>query len=81
MTVYAGAVQVTVNRAFVDFLLHDRVAQDFLNWTSRTRQPDENYFGTLNYNAQLRPPGGYRGIRILTVIWFLVWILTVWGSL
>ncbi|XP_070194125.1 beta-1,3-galactosyl-O-glycosyl-glycoprotein beta-1,6-N-acetylglucosaminyltransferase 3-like [Littorina saxatilis] len=61
VTVYAGAVQVTVSRAFVDFLLHDRVAQDFLNWTSRTRQPDENYFGTLNYNAQLRPPGGYRG--------------------
>ncbi|XP_070195494.1 beta-1,3-galactosyl-O-glycosyl-glycoprotein beta-1,6-N-acetylglucosaminyltransferase 4-like isoform X1 [Littorina saxatilis] len=61
LTVYAGGVQVTLSRGFVDFILHNRTAQDFLNWTRRIGHPDESFFNTLNYNPQLRVPGGFKG--------------------
>lgn len=57
-----GSVHVVVNRDFVDYVLHNSIAQDFLNWTKRIDVPDEAFFSTLNHNPQLGIRGTYNGL-------------------
>ncbi|KAH9515052.1 Beta-1,3-galactosyl-O-glycosyl-glycoprotein beta-1,6-N-acetylglucosaminyltransferase [Bulinus truncatus] len=58
---YKGLVFVLVSRGFVDYILHNPVAQKLLDWVSHTDFPDESYFSTLNHNPHLAVPGSYKG--------------------
>ncbi|GFO07849.1 beta-1,3-galactosyl-o-glycosyl-glycoprotein beta-1,6-n-acetylglucosaminyltransferase [Plakobranchus ocellatus] len=56
-----GAVHTLLNRATVDFILHDPIAKDFNDWLKHTLVPDETLFSSINYNPHLRIPGTYNG--------------------
>ena len=56
-----GSVHVTVNRDFVDFVLHSDTGQAFLKWTRGTIIPDETFFSSLNHNPHLGIKGTYTG--------------------
>ncbi|OWF51495.1 Beta-1,3-galactosyl-O-glycosyl-glycoprotein beta-1,6-N-acetylglucosaminyltransferase [Mizuhopecten yessoensis] len=56
-----GAVHITVNRHFVDYILHNQTAQAFLNWCRNASVPDETIFASLNHNAHLAIPGPANG--------------------
>ena len=56
-----GSTHVAINRDFVDFALHDRIAQDFLKWLENTSIPDETFYSSLHYNPQLGIPGSFLG--------------------
>ncbi|OWF44638.1 beta-1,3-galactosyl-O-glycosyl-glycoprotein beta-1,6-N-acetylglucosaminyltransferase-like [Mizuhopecten yessoensis] len=56
-----GSVHITVNRGFVDYVLHNQTAIDFLNWTRGIDFPDECFFTSLNHNPHLGIPGTYKG--------------------
>ncbi|XP_060078206.1 beta-1,3-galactosyl-O-glycosyl-glycoprotein beta-1,6-N-acetylglucosaminyltransferase-like [Ylistrum balloti] len=56
-----GSVHITANRGFVDYILHNQTAIDFLNWTRRIDFPDECFFSSLNHNPHLGIPGTYKG--------------------
>ena len=56
-----GPVAIAAVRGFVDFIIHEKISQDFLKWISETRHPDESYFNTLNFNPQLGAPGAFTG--------------------
>ncbi|OWF51496.1 beta-1,3-galactosyl-O-glycosyl-glycoprotein beta-1,6-N-acetylglucosaminyltransferase-like [Mizuhopecten yessoensis] len=56
-----GGVHITVNRHFVDYILHNQTAQAFLNWCRNTSVPDETFFASLNHNAHLGIPGSANG--------------------
>lgn len=56
-----GSVHIVANRGFVDFILHNKIGKDFLNWTRNVDIPDETFFTSLNHNPQLQIPGAYKG--------------------
>ncbi|CAL1543474.1 unnamed protein product [Lymnaea stagnalis] len=56
-----GSVHITVNRDFVDYILHNDTAQELLAWVRGTGVPDETFFATLNHNPQLGIRGSYKG--------------------
>ena len=56
-----GSVHIAASRGYVDYLLHNQVAKDVLQWVKKTKIPDELYFATLNHNPQLRVPRSYKG--------------------
>ncbi|XP_052805734.1 beta-1,3-galactosyl-O-glycosyl-glycoprotein beta-1,6-N-acetylglucosaminyltransferase-like [Mya arenaria] len=57
-----GSVHIIASRGYVDFVLHDPIAANLLNWTRKTAVPDETFFSTLNHNPSLGVPGSYKGI-------------------
>ncbi|XP_052805494.1 N-acetyllactosaminide beta-1,6-N-acetylglucosaminyl-transferase-like [Mya arenaria] len=57
-----GAVHIIASRGYVDFVLHDPIAADLLNWTRKTSVPDETFFSTINHNPSLGVPGSYKGL-------------------
>ncbi|CAL1543475.1 unnamed protein product [Lymnaea stagnalis] len=56
-----GPVHIAANRRFVDYILHNQTALDFLQWTRHTDYPDETFFTSLNFNPHLGIPGSYSG--------------------
>ncbi|KAL4236033.1 Beta-1 [Mactra antiquata] len=62
ITLTKGAVHIIATRGYVDFVLHDQRASDFLLWTNQTRVPDETFFSSLNHNTFLNVPGAYGDI-------------------
>ncbi|OWF54385.1 beta-1,3-galactosyl-O-glycosyl-glycoprotein beta-1,6-N-acetylglucosaminyltransferase-like [Mizuhopecten yessoensis] len=56
-----GSMHIVASRGFVDYILHDPVAHDFMNWTRHTDYPEETFFPSLNYNPHLNVPGGFKG--------------------
>ncbi|KAK3588369.1 hypothetical protein CHS0354_005634 [Potamilus streckersoni] len=60
---FKGSVHIVANRDFVNFLITNRTAQDFYNWTKMTRVPDETFFPTLNHNPQFGVRGQYNGSK------------------
>jgi hypothetical protein len=42
---------VALSRAFINFILHDKLARDFLEWVKDTGIPDETYYPTLYLNV------------------------------
>ncbi|KAL3886794.1 hypothetical protein ACJMK2_026766 [Sinanodonta woodiana] len=62
ITATKGSVHVIVNRDFVDYVIHNPIAQDFLNWTRYVGVPDETFFSSLNHNPQLGIRGSYKGV-------------------
>lgn len=67
-----GSVHITVNRQFVDYVINNAVAKDFLNWTNRVAVPDETFFASLNHNPHLRIPGSYKGTSVTYPIRFRI---------
>ncbi|BFZ13672.1 hypothetical protein BsWGS_16711 [Bradybaena similaris] len=58
-----GSVHITVNRDFVDYVLHNKTAKALLQWAEKnTSVPDETFFATLNHNPQLGIRGSYKGV-------------------
>ncbi|XP_041363142.1 beta-1,3-galactosyl-O-glycosyl-glycoprotein beta-1,6-N-acetylglucosaminyltransferase 4-like [Gigantopelta aegis] len=56
-----GPIHMVASRGFVDYVLHNQTAKDFLEWVRPMRVPDETYFTSLNNNAHLRIPGSFTG--------------------
>ncbi|XP_069115830.1 beta-1,3-galactosyl-O-glycosyl-glycoprotein beta-1,6-N-acetylglucosaminyltransferase-like isoform X2 [Argopecten irradians] len=56
-----GSVHITVNRHFVDYVLHNQTARDFLDWCGKTWVPDETFFASLNHNPHLGIQGSADG--------------------
>ena len=65
LMVIKGSVHIAVSRGYVDYLLHNQVAKDLLQWVKNASVPDEIYFSTLNHNPKLQVPGSYKG-RFMT---------------
>ncbi|GFS01556.1 beta-1,3-galactosyl-O-glycosyl-glycoprotein beta-1,6-N-acetylglucosaminyltransferase [Elysia marginata] len=59
-----GGVHTLLNRATVDFILHNEKAADFIDWLRSTGIPDETLFASINYNPQLNIPGTYNGNKM-----------------
>ena len=65
-----GSTHIAASRGFIDYVLHDKRAQDLLLWMKDIRAPDEHFFATLNHNPTKGVPGAYTGeyeIYILTL--------------
>ncbi|BFZ25600.1 hypothetical protein BsWGS_28638 [Bradybaena similaris] len=56
-----GSVHITVNRDFVDYILHNDTAKAILEWTQQTDIPDEAFYATLGANSHLGIRGTYTG--------------------
>ncbi|XP_062570789.1 beta-1,3-galactosyl-O-glycosyl-glycoprotein beta-1,6-N-acetylglucosaminyltransferase-like [Saccostrea cucullata] len=56
-----GSIHVTLNRQFVEYVISNPVAKDFLNWVNKTDIPDETYFASLIHNPHLGIPGSFKG--------------------
>ena len=61
ITLYKGEYHVVLSRSFVDYVLENNTAKDFLKWLKTTGHPDETYFNTLVHNPQLGVPGIPKG--------------------
>jgi len=62
ITVTKGSVHVVVVRAFVEYMMYNRSAIEFLDWVKDTGVPDETYFSSLNHSPHLHAPGSYLGM-------------------
>ncbi|KAM4581636.1 beta-1,3-galactosyl-O-glycosyl-glycoprotein beta-1,6-N-acetylglucosaminyltransferase 7 isoform 2-T3 [Fundulus diaphanus] len=49
LQVYFGTAYYALTRDFVDFVLKNQIAKDFLEWSRDTFSPDEHYWVTLNH--------------------------------
>ena len=64
LNIIRGSAYGSFSRGFINYVLNDRVAKDFLDWSMDTYSPDEHYWATLHhlyYNPHLRTPGGFKG--------------------
>jgi hypothetical protein len=61
VTLTKGSVHIVASRAYVDYVINNDAAKQFLQWTRRTQVPDETYFSSLNHSPQLKVPGSYLG--------------------
>lgn len=61
VTVLKGAIHIVAQRGYIDFILHNKVALDFLEWVKQVKHPDETYFASLNHSPLLKVPGSYLG--------------------
>ncbi|KAK3089238.1 hypothetical protein FSP39_002035 [Pinctada imbricata] len=59
ITLVKGSAYGVFSRAFVKFILEDKMAHDLLEWTKEVRSPDEYYWATLNHNKVIKAPGSY----------------------
>jgi len=62
VSITKGSVHITAVRAFVEYVIYSRTAQEFLDWVKDTAIPDETFFSSLNHSPQLRVPGSYLGL-------------------
>lgn len=62
---------MTLNRKFVEYVIKNDVAADFLRWVNKTDVPDEMYFAILIHNPQLDIPGSFKGRYSKIFIWSL----------
>ncbi|XP_015239627.1 PREDICTED: beta-1,3-galactosyl-O-glycosyl-glycoprotein beta-1,6-N-acetylglucosaminyltransferase 7 isoform X1 [Cyprinodon variegatus] len=64
LQIYFGTAYYALTRDFVDFVLKDQIARDFLEWSKDTFSPDEHYWVTLNHIKEApgsRINGGWEG--------------------
>ena len=54
---YAGSAYIVACRKFVQYVLNNKVAKDFLKWVKDVRIPEEHFFNSLNFNPHLKVPG------------------------
>ena len=57
-----GSVHIVATRAYVDYILHNKTALDFMDWVKDTGVPDETFFSSLNHSPHLGVPGAYKGM-------------------
>ncbi|XP_067314327.1 beta-1,3-galactosyl-O-glycosyl-glycoprotein beta-1,6-N-acetylglucosaminyltransferase 7 [Pseudorasbora parva] len=57
LTIYFGTAYYALTKQFVEFVLSNPVAKDFLEWSRDTFSPDEHYWVTLNHIKEA--PGSY----------------------
>ena len=57
-----GEAHAIMSRAFVDYVINNRVAQDLLKWSADINVPQEFFFPTLQSNPQLHVPGSWTGM-------------------
>ncbi|CAG5124431.1 unnamed protein product [Candidula unifasciata] len=76
-----GSVHITVNRDFVDYILHNGTAKEILEWTRQTEIPDEAFFAVLGANPQLGIRGTYKGNPELSIRNPFLSRYKNWGSL
>jgi len=67
ITILKGSVHIVAVRGFVEYVIHNKTAAEFLDWVKGTGIPDETFFATLNHNPHLRVPGSYLGMLTLTL--------------
>jgi len=65
VSITKGSVHIAAVRAFVEYVIHNKTAIEFLNWVKDTSIPDETYFSSLNHSPHLRAPGSYLGMLLL----------------
>ena len=68
INVTKGSVHIVAVRDFVEYVIHNRTAIEFLDWVKDTYIPDETFFSSLNHNPHLRVPGSYLGL--LKAVWY-----------
>lgn len=56
-----GAVHITAQRGFIDYILHNPIALAFSDWLRDSFHPDETLFSSLNHSPALKAPGSYTG--------------------
>ncbi len=61
LVVLKGELHGLFSQHFVEFVVESEEAKTFLEWCWDTGHASEHYWNTLNYNVQLKPPGGYYG--------------------
>ena len=64
LTIVKGSAYGVFSRNFVEYMINDKVAQDYLKWCQFTFSPDEHYWNTLHhtyYHRHINPPGSYSG--------------------
>ncbi|CAD5115697.1 unnamed protein product [Dimorphilus gyrociliatus] len=61
VVVMKGAVHIIAQRGYIDYILHNKTAIDFLSWVRQVKHPDETYFASLNHSPKLKVPGSYLG--------------------
>ena len=61
LTLVKGPVHIAATRAMVEYILHDPLAQELIQWSKDTLIPDELIFSTLNHHPELGVPGAYKG--------------------
>ncbi|XP_047202770.1 beta-1,3-galactosyl-O-glycosyl-glycoprotein beta-1,6-N-acetylglucosaminyltransferase 7 isoform X3 [Girardinichthys multiradiatus] len=64
LKIYFGTAYYALTRDFVDFVLKNKIANDFLEWSKDTFSPDEHYWVTLNHIKEApgsRIDGGWEG--------------------
>ncbi|XP_068694092.1 N-acetyllactosaminide beta-1,6-N-acetylglucosaminyl-transferase-like isoform X2 [Montipora foliosa] len=59
IAIYKGATHIIAIREFVDFVLHNQIAKDFVEFLKDTFIPDESVYGSLQQHPLA--PGGIRG--------------------
>jgi len=62
INVTKGSVHIVAVRDFVEYVIQNRTAIEFLDWVKDTYIPDETFFSSLNHNPNLRVPGSYLGL-------------------
>ena len=62
MTITKGSVHIVAVRGFVEYVVHNSTAVEFLDWVKDTYIPDETFFSSLNHNPHLKAPGSYLGL-------------------
>ncbi|KAK3089407.1 hypothetical protein FSP39_003388 [Pinctada imbricata] len=61
ITIVKGSAYGVFSRKFVEFVLTDKLVNDFLEWTKDIASPDEYFWATINHNHKINAPGGYTG--------------------
>ncbi|XP_014676194.1 PREDICTED: N-acetyllactosaminide beta-1,6-N-acetylglucosaminyl-transferase, isoform B-like isoform X3 [Priapulus caudatus] len=75
LVIFKGSRYGAFSRRFSDFVVHSAVSAAYVEWLQDTLIPDELFWGTLNRNQHIYPPGGSTGDRyinnspIRAVIW------------
>ncbi|KAK6169431.1 hypothetical protein SNE40_020488 [Patella caerulea] len=59
--VVKGSAYGIFTRQFVNYVVNNEIAKDFLQWCHGVLSPDEYYWSTLNHNPHLKVPGSYKG--------------------
>ncbi|XP_054762927.2 N-acetyllactosaminide beta-1,6-N-acetylglucosaminyl-transferase-like [Lytechinus pictus] len=71
LTIYFGNAYYAASRQFVDYVIHNQVAVDLLQWSEDTFSPDEHYWVTLNRSPGI--PGGYANATWDANVRFMKW--------
>jgi hypothetical protein len=61
VTFFKGELHGLFSRGFVEYIVENEVAKNYLQWCWDSGHPSEHYWNTLNYNSFLGAPGGYIG--------------------